>query len=179
MHEVSLPDKILYSSFDSDWDAFIEAAYDVFKRDFVYSKPIVPNRRVALKKHPQSLEKEATFWHLTSEGKKEEDRIPDIRRTECITWIKPIIEGYAASNLRCWEKIHRTRKGPEKRIMICTENFDYIVVLADRTEYLLPWTAYPIQHDSQKMKYKNEYETFRKGLGPHCSYDPFTPSTTR
>lgn len=179
MPTANLPDKILYASFDGDWNAFIAAAYTIFQRDFVESKPIIPNKRVALKKHPEFDGKAATFWHLTSEGSKEEERTADIPRTECISWVKPIIEGYNATNLRCWEKSHQGRKGAERRIMICTEDFSYIVILVDRGEYLLPWTAYPIKYESQQNKYKKEYEAFKKKLGSHCSYDPFTPSTTR
>ena len=171
-----LPAKILYEDFGGDWNVFVERLYEVFKADFVFSKPVLP-KRVALKKHPLSEEKEATFWHLVTEGKTEADRTPSLRRSECLPWIRPLIENYNAENVRCWEKQHQTRKGPEKRILIALEDFSYIVVLVDRGEYVLPWTAYCVEYESQRNKLKNEFDEFKKKrLEPHSSYDPFTPS---
>ena len=169
------PDKILYSDFGGDWPKFCDALYSKFKQDFVNSKPKIPNRRVGLKAHPMIQNKEATFWHFISEGKNEEDRLPDIPRSEFLPWIRPMIELYGATNLKVWSKRH---KGNEVRVLIAIEDFSYLIVLADRGEYVLPWTAYPIIFESQRNKYKREFEDFKKKLGAHSSYDPFTPSTT-
>src|SRR4030066_170192 len=51
--------------------------------------------------------KEATFWHLISEGKSEKDRLPDLRRCERIRWPRPIIEHHDRLTIKFW--------GPERK----------------------------------------------------------------
>ncbi|HLE63375.1 MAG TPA: hypothetical protein VI750_09555, partial [Pyrinomonadaceae bacterium] len=64
-----LPALVLLQDYGGDWDRYLEAIYAYFKRDFVDSRPAFRGTRLALKRHPVSQGKEATFWHMTSEGK--------------------------------------------------------------------------------------------------------------
>jgi len=73
-----LPELILFEDYEGNWDNYLEAIYTIFWEDFVNSKPSFQGRKLALKKHPVIQGKEATFWHIISEGKQEEDRIPDL-----------------------------------------------------------------------------------------------------
>jgi hypothetical protein len=91
-----------------------------------------------LKKHPLHQGKEATFWHFITKGEEEAERIPDLRRCERIKWPKPIIENNGDMIIKTWENV---RNG-EKRILLFIEEENYLVVLAGRNGYLLPWTAY-------------------------------------
>lgn len=179
MPNLSLPDKILYSKFNGEWSIFIDAVYSHFHSNFVISKPKIANRRVGLKKHPQTEGKEATFWHFISDGKIEQDRLPDIPRTECVPWIKPLMENYKLDNIRVWSKDQSTPKGRDVRVLIALEDFSYLVVLSDRGDFVLPWTAYPVDFQNRRDRLEKEYMEFKKKLGSHYSYDPFTPSTTR
>jgi hypothetical protein len=75
-----LPPLVLFEDYQGNWDAYLEAIYGWFKQDFVDNKPVFQGQRIGLKRLPLSFGKEATFWHMNSEGDTEEDRIPDFRR---------------------------------------------------------------------------------------------------
>jgi hypothetical protein len=114
--------------------------------------------RLALKRHPVIQGKEATFWHLISEGKGEEERLPDLRRCERIRWPKPIIEHSDEATIKVWGN---ERKG-EKRVCLWLEQEEYLVVLAERRGYILLWTAYLVKEKHRKVKLQKEYETYKK-----------------
>jgi hypothetical protein len=145
---------MLFEDHGGDWNIYLEAIYLIFKRDFVESKPVFPNRRVGLKRHPMTEGKEATFWHFISEGNDEENRVPDLRRCERIAWPRPIVEAIQSKSVCSW----KTLRGKEKRIVISLPDFSYVVVLADRGDYVLPWTAYCVERTHQREKLRREYE---------------------
>lgn len=149
-----LPEIILLEAYKGEWGRYLEALYSVFKRDFLDSKPQFLGRNIALKRYPMENGKEATFWHFISEGKCEEDRLPDMRRCERIPWPRPIIESHETEQVLSWTT---TRNG-ERRILLALDDFSYLVVLADRGHYVLPWTAYCVERDHQRRKLKREYE---------------------
>ncbi len=113
-----LPDLILFESFDGDWERFLDVIYEAFKADFVTSKPNWQGRRLALKRHPLSRGKEATFWHMISEGNNEESREIDLRRCERIRWPRPVIERSEEEEIKVWKN---RRKG-ETRICLWLES---------------------------------------------------------
>jgi len=51
-------------------------------------------------------------------------------------------------------------KRKEDRIHIWLEEEDYVVVLADRGDFLLPWTAFLVTRQHTKQKLRKEYETY-------------------
>lgn len=159
-----LPPLELFSDYDGDWNAFLEAIYARFRQDFVDNKPVFQGRRLGLKRHPVTNGKEATFWHMISEGKDEENRIPDLKRCERIRWPKPIIEHENDPKVRYWVSV----KCNEDRIHIWLEEEDYVVVLADRKEYLLPWTAFIVSRQHTKQKLRKEHDTYWKNRSPKC-----------
>lgn len=63
-----LPPLVLFSDYNGDWDAYLEAIYSYFKQDFVDSKPVFRGKRFGLKRHPLAQGKEATFWHMIQQG---------------------------------------------------------------------------------------------------------------
>jgi hypothetical protein len=128
--------------------------------------------KVVLKRHPVEKGKEATFWHLISEGKSEKDRLPDLRRCERIRWPRPIIEHYDQPAIKFWVN---ERKG-EKRICLWIEGEEYLVVLAKRRGYVILWTAYLVTGTRRKMKLEKEYQTYKK-LMPPFGDGIVTPST--
>jgi hypothetical protein len=149
-----LPSLVLLNQYEGDWHKYIEAVYKYFKEDFIDSRPRFVDRTVRTKRHPLYQNKEYTFWHITSEGKKEEDRVPDIRRCERIRWPRPIIEYCTSDFIRCWPN----KRGREKRIILWCYEEDYVVVLADRKKYVLLWTAYMVTYRHTKEKLLREYE---------------------
>jgi hypothetical protein len=153
-----LPDLELFESYGGDWNAYCEAIYALFKADFIDSSPFFQGQKLGLKRHPVIAGKEATFWHMISEGDKEEDRIPDFRRCERIRWPRPIIENHSNPALKVWTE---KRKG-EERIHIWLEHDGYLVVLNKRKGYILPWTAFHIAREKQKAKYLKRWERYRE-----------------
>lgn len=152
-----LPPLLPLESCHGDWIQYIEVIYAVFKRDFVDSKPTFWGRPLRLKRHPIEQGKEATFWHMISEGKCEADRLPDLRRCERIAWVRQLIERVPCPELRVW----RQQRNHENRIAIAVENFSYIVILAERQDgneaYYLPWTAFWIEYEHRRKKYEKEW----------------------
>src|SRR5579871_5756179 len=98
-----LPELVTMEQHAHDFKAFLEAVYAIFSRDFLGSKPAFTGKRFAVKRHPLSEGKEATFWHLVSEADSngtEGGRTIDLRRCERIAWPKPIIEAAKTENVR-------------------------------------------------------------------------------
>lgn len=153
-----LPPLVSISNYDGDWKLYLEALYNYFKQDFIDSKPFFKGRRLGLKKHPVERGKEATFWHFISEGSHEDERMPDFRRCERVRWPRPIIENAEATIIKIWENSRRN----EKRILLWLEEQEYLVVLVERKDYLLPWTAYLVLEEHRKRKLRKEYEAYKK-----------------
>lgn len=151
-----LPELVLFNDYGGDWDKYLDALYEFFKADFIDRKPLYNGRRLGLKRHPMTCGKEATFWHMIQEGAEEKERIPDLRRCERIRWPKPIIEHSNNAAVKVWKN---KRKG-EDRICLWLEPEEYLVILADRGSYILPWTAYMVDMPHRKRKLQKEYERY-------------------
>ncbi len=150
-----------------DWNRYEESlavAYAVFDRDFGSdkSRPGFQGRRLGLKRHPELDGKSATFWHFVTEGKVEADRTPVRPRIERIAWPRKLITetGQIPPRVHVWSN----KRGRSTRWMIALEDFSYVVVLDDRGEYLLPWTAYPVEHEHQREKLQREHAAWTKAL---------------
>jgi hypothetical protein len=152
-----LPLQILLQDYGGVWHDYFDAVYDIFHEDFVLSKPIFKGKRLGLKRHPEYSGKSATFWHMISTGDNETERVPDIRRCERIGWPKPIIDNSLHPCLKVWSE----PKGNNKRIYIWFEDENYLVVLEDRKDYILPWTAFHIEQNHQKGKYNKRWEKYK------------------
>ena len=153
-----MPDLVLLESVSGDFNRYLDLVYNYFKEDFVTSRPVYRGKRVGLKCIPFYAGKEATFWHLTSEGSDEKNRNPDIRRMERIRWPRPIMETSEHPTLKVW----RNKRKSDERILLWHEAEQYLVVLADRGDYILPWTAYLVTEAHQEKKLRLEYEAFIK-----------------
>lgn len=158
---IILPPLVLFTDHDGNWDAYLNVLYAWFKKDFIDSKPIFQGKRLGLKRHPMSYGKEATFWHMIQEGAIESERIPDLRRCERIRWPRPIIEGSDKPDVKIW---CNERRG-ERRICLWFPRENYLVILAERNNYLLPWTAYLVQQPHRQKKLQKEYEEYCKNNG--------------
>jgi len=162
MEIFELPELIELSDFGGDFHTYLEGVYEIFKEDFVTSKPTFKGKKLGLKKHPYVEDKEYTFYHMTHEGDIENDRTPDMRRMERIGWPRPMIDFSDDTELKVWRNIRRGRGGTKNRILILHEEERYLVVLDDRGEYILPWTAYLIKGNKQMQKHIKEYEKYIK-----------------
>ena len=154
----NLPDLIELSDFGGNFHNYLEAVYVYFKQDFIEKRPAFRGTRLGLKKYPLSQGKEATFWHMTSEGEDEATRVPDLRRMERIKWPAFMINFSEHPYLKVWENT----RGNKTNILIFHEDEEYLVVLRKANDYILPWTAYLINYKSRKNKLLKEYESYIK-----------------
>ena len=155
---LELPERLYYDNFGGNITAFIEAAYRIFKRDFVTSHPNVDGKPIRMKKYPLVNEMEYTFYHITHEGTDEDNRLPVISRMEYVPFPRPMIDNIKHPYLKVWMN---ARKGKD-RMLIYHEAEEYLVVLEIRQDYALLWTAYPIERQHTKEKLLKEYEDYKK-----------------
>lgn len=154
-----LPDLVTLADHGGDWNAYVAVVYGFFRADFVSTHPSFRGETVACKRHPMIQGKEATFWHVISEGKDEDERLPDMRRCERVRWPRPVIENEAGSLIKVWKNL----RGSDERVCLWCEDAEYLVVLAQRKGYLLLWTAYPVVESHRKAKLEREFQGAQKG----------------
>jgi hypothetical protein len=156
MRKLTLPELILFENYQGNFALYDDAVYSVFRNDFVVNRPVFQNKRLALKAHPLIDGKEYTYYHFTHSGDVETERTPDIRRMERIGFPKPIIDFSDDQDVKVW----RNQRGRNERILILHEKERYLVVLEDRQNYILPWTAYLIDYDRQLQKLLAEHDAY-------------------
>lgn len=152
-----LPPLVCFNDYNGDWNNYFHAIYEIFHSDFVKNRPAFRGVRLGLKRHPEHDGKSATFWHMISEGKVEEERTPDLRRCERIGWPKPVIENSTDVVLKVWRE---QRGSKANRIHLWLESESYLVVLDDRGEFILPWTAYYVEREHQRKKLNQRWQRF-------------------
>jgi hypothetical protein len=148
-----LPGLMLLSEFDGKWDQYVEALYRSFEADFLETRPQYAGRRLATKRYPESQGKSGTFWHLISEGSVEASRLPEPRRCERIRWPRPMIEACPCEKIKVWSN----QRGASNRILLALPDFSYVVVLDDRKDFVLLWTAYYVEQSHRREKLRKEY----------------------
>lgn len=157
MNEFELPEIITLEEHGGNAVAYLEAVYEIFRADFVESKPTFRGTRLRLKSHPYIDGKEYTFYHFTHDGDIETERLPNLRRMERISFPRPMIDNSTHPYLKVW----RNKRGNKERILIYHEEEAYLVVLEDRGDYILPWTAYLVEHSNRQRKLMAEYEAYK------------------
>ena len=144
--------------FSGDWDTYQENLYQVFQDTICNADLKFQGIRIGIKKHPEYKEKHFTFWHLTSEGEKEEERTPDLRRCERVAWVKWMIENCDSHDgISYWEN----KRGSQKHLVVWCEEYEYAVILAKRKGYFLLKTAYCVS-TRRADKFRKEREEFNK-----------------
>ena len=151
-----LPRKIYLQDYSGDYSKFIEAVYETFEKDFVKYHPYFGKYRLGLKFHPKFQDRAYTFYHMTHKGDVENERIPDLRRCECMPWGRPAVEKVTEYSLKFWEQ---ERKG-KHRICIWLdpqEEINYFFILDVRKTFVLPWTAFVAEYPHEIRKKEKEY----------------------
>ncbi len=153
---LQLPEIITLEEFGGNIITYLEVIYSIFYRDFVTSRPTFEGRRLGLKKYPLIEGKEYTFYHFTHDGDIETERLPNLRRLERIPFPRPMIDQSKHPDLKVW----RNKRGTKERILIFFEVENYLVVLEDRGEYILPWTAYLVEFGNKRNRLLAEYDAY-------------------
>lgn len=154
----TIPNLIELDSYDGDYEQYENAVYNAYKITFENNQFYFKGKRIAHKKHPLYKDKSGTFWHIISNGPQEETRLPDLRRYERIQWPAYIL-GFCQLNcdkLLIWENC-RNRKN---RVVLWCQQIDYVVILDQRADYYIFWTAYPVTYSHTRKKLLKEYNNY-------------------
>jgi len=149
-----LPEALRYGDFGGDWNKFLDAVYGVFERDFKHSNPHYGAKPLI---YDSTIEdgKEVTFWHVTtSTDRATGERLPDFRRSERITWIRPILEHSDDKALKVW----RSQRGRETRVLLWLEEFDYLVILREKPRKVFLVAAYCIDSEHRRATLRKEWK---------------------
>ena len=157
-----LPELVLLNDYQGVWEDYLAGIYKIFKDDFVNAKAKFRNKIIKIKKHPIEDGKEATFWHLISTGSTESERLPDLRRCERISWIKPTINHEKEEIINVWPQKRKNKN----RMAIWYESEEFMIILDIREEYFLLWTTFMVTEPHMKRKYQKEYMEFIKQKPP-------------
>jgi hypothetical protein len=152
--------------YDGNWENYETALYDIFTNDFLSSHPYYNSKPVYIKKYPFENNKEAAFYHLTHKDfNHDSERLPDLRRSERLNWIRPFIEHSTCNKDTCdncdgvkkWNEPYKNKT----RIHILLPEQRYTVILEERKNYYLLITAFYIEHDHQLNKQLKKYEQYK------------------
>ena len=160
MEVFELPDIVELTEFGGNFQKYLEEVYQIFKADFIDSKPVYRGKKLGLKRYPLIAGKEYTFYHMTHKGDIENEREPDLRRMERIAWPAPMINSSDHPYLKVWRNIRRGKGGKKQRILIFHVKEMYLVILDDRKNYILPWTAFNV-YKNQKARLLKEYNEYK------------------
>lgn len=149
-----LPELIKLNDYQGNWPEYLEAIYNAFSQDFKVDGIKYVDKQVGFIFQPFYRGKEFSFWHMITEGKVEDERIPDIKRCERIKWPKFIIEHGGNKKVKVWVSKKRNKKGRIKnRVCFAVGDFDYFVVIEIRKDIFIFCTAYPIlKHGRRKIR---------------------------
>ena len=151
------PQLIMLNDFDGDWDAYEAALYEIFVRDILRHDLRFRGIPVNARRVPEHNRKWACFWHLISEGRVEDDRIPDLRRCERLPLIRWIIENAdTAATVDAWEQ---ARRGGGRNWLLWHRE-EYLVVLAQRRDYFLLKTAFCTDRAHRVGKFRKERDAY-------------------
>ena len=135
---MTVPDLILFDDFSGDWPRYEEALYEVFVSDILRHDLRFRGAKVTARRMPEHERKWAGFWHLISEGRVEDDRLPEMRRCERLAWVRWIIENEGeCPEIDVWQN----QRGREKNTLLWLRE-QYLVVLSVRGKNYLLKTAY-------------------------------------
>lgn len=155
---LSFPDLMLFEDYKGVFQAYFDAVYSVFQRDFITTKPDYRGLKVSVRKYPEVDGMHRTFYHITHEGQDEKNRQPDFRRMERICFPRFVIENFEHDDILIW----KNSRGKDERIVLFNEIENYVVVLTDRKDYYLFVTAYCIDKEHRKKKLLKEYQAYKK-----------------
>jgi len=161
-----LPPLLTLEDVDYDPNRLIMEAYRIFRKDFIDNKPYFHATPIKLAQGIGNDGKENTFWHIISGTDKKNNNFkdPNPNRIKYIRWISPIIANSNNNEILCFEKNIKKKK----RILLWYKNEDYLVVLERRNNYIILWTAYPIEYPNLRNDLIKDYNNYIKAKGTSC-----------
>jgi hypothetical protein len=154
-----LPDLILLSDYNDNWEDYIKDVYQIFL-DTVVDKLTFLDLPIRCRYMQHINGMHGSFWHIVTSNpersKNDEDRILDFERCERIKWIPHIINNYDNNKISCWEN----KRGNNNNIVLWLQEENYMIILSKRKDYYSLTTAY--KHTNSKIKV-NINERRKKG----------------
>ncbi|HEU5048408.1 MAG TPA: hypothetical protein VFT64_11275 [Rickettsiales bacterium] len=159
---MTLPPLILLEEYGGDWQCYLETAYAIFLETVVKGGLTFLDKPIRCAWNPSHDNKHFSFWHVISEraaSGKEEDRIPDMRRCERITWIAHILNNIANSQeALCWENQRTSKRGEQTHTVLYLQKERYVIVLRNKEDCYQLITTYCVQREHKHKKLIQEYE---------------------
>lgn len=174
---ICLPDIVECTNLNNSDHYFSELYRNVFVRDFIDSNPRFNNKPVHIRKEPMNGCWEHGFIHMTHNTYSHKsadlnDRFPDFRRSERLSWVKYIINDYLRSTQNnCprsiyWEELYRGYVRPH--LMVYDDDYDaaFLVVLEERKNEYFIITSFYLEKPWQIEKRERKYEQYQKQKTP-------------
>lgn len=156
-----LPSLVSMSDFGNNWDTYLEELYRIYLNEIVNSGLTFNGLPIRVQFRPMSHGKGYGFWHLVSEGETEDDRTPDLRRCERVRWIAWVIRNAGTNeNIKWW----KNKRGSDIHVVLWYKDEKFVVVLAERNEYYLLRSAYPV-NSRRERTFEKEWQEFWKKKG--------------
>lgn len=127
---MTLPAKLLFTAYGSDWEQYKSALLEAFQRDFMEPPfPEFTGLPVYIDPRPDYFGLPKRLWHCISVGADkdtpEEEREIQCNRCERLVWARPLIELAETKQTPNWI----TKNGRRYEGYIAVDDFSYVVVL--------------------------------------------------
>lgn len=142
---------------NGNWINYVDELYSIYLNDVINAGLLFNNLPIKARFKPMTNGKGYGFWHIISDGKEEEERVPDMRRCESLPWISYCILTVKKppSPISWW----KNKRGSDTHIVILHEEKGYVIILAERADYYLLKTAY-FPRTRRLEQLKKERDTF-------------------
>jgi hypothetical protein len=141
------------------WDHnTFDLLHEIFHRDFIFNQVHYRSYKVIQYSYEMVDGKERAFWKLTSrEDKQVGDRLPDLRRSERLPWLKPMIENSNHSDILTWES---TEGDGVVKIYVWLKDHDYVAIMKKpKRGALILLSAHWLEYSNAKKKLMKKYNT--------------------
>jgi len=133
-----------------------ENLYCLFEKDLKETQPIYDNQVIWF--FPEMEDgKEKIFWHLTSrEDKEAGERLPDLRRSERLPWVRPILDNPEKPEVTAWD--HEEGNGTVKTY-VWLENYNFVVIMKkypDGRRRLI--TSFWVEYENTKNSLRKKFD---------------------
>lgn len=140
---------------------------------FYLSVPIFKGWNVCIRREPKDGDWEHDFVHMTHEdyyhnSKNPNDRIPDLRRSERLNWVRPIIEHFECSvdascgRILYWENYYRGYV--RCNLFLPEERFHVVLERKNGVYYII--TSFYVEKDWELRKRMQKYEMYERQKTP-------------
>ena len=147
---------------DGDSEKYIEKLFEIFKKDFIESRPVFNGKPVLFDKNLDG-DKPNTFVHITTETDPiTKQRILSMPRCERIGWLRQVIDNNSDSEVLVWEKVHYSKKKKTNRVCLYLECGDYLVILDEQKHGFYIITGIYVDYPYQKKRHRKEFEKYSK-----------------